>query len=96
MAERSNYAWRAQSLKWGYTIKDNLHCAFDNCEEYNPLLKFAAEIQNVKEPEIQNLKEPKPWTVYRCRRCEFLCYAENTQNTQNNFSVYKEKQNCCY
>eukprot|EP01125_Pyxidicula_operculata_P002656 TRINITY_DN124_c7_g1_i1.p1 TRINITY_DN124_c7_g1~~TRINITY_DN124_c7_g1_i1.p1 ORF type:complete len:2853 (+),score=800.21 TRINITY_DN124_c7_g1_i1:78-8636(+) len=75
IAERSNYAWKAQSIKWGFTIKDNVNSNFEGCEEYTPFLEYNVD--------VENQLDPKPWTVYRCRRCKFLCYAENTQNTQN-------------
>jgi len=64
--------WRATSIQWGYTFKDNIQSNFGCCEEYTPLLQLQTE-QRV------NI-EDKPWLVYRCRRCFFLCYAENIKN----------------
>jgi len=61
-----------QWIKWGHTTKDNLQGIFGACEEHTPLLGL---------PQDQQLKiEEKSWTVYRCRHCQFICYAENKKD----------------
>jgi len=68
----SNTKFRGTSILWGYTVKDNIQSDFAMCEEYTPLIELKAE---------QRIQiEYKPWTVYRCRKCLFLCYAENDKN----------------
>jgi len=67
----SELAWNIRYLLWGHSTKDYIQGIFDACEEHTPL--HALDAQD------RAKIEEKPWTVYKCRHCQFLCYAENTK-----------------
>jgi len=73
MAEKFKSSWRHQSLQWGRTIKDSVQTNFDYLEDY------------ALRPDVRNSVEEKPWKVFRCRRCLFLCYAENSLDVTDIF-----------
>jgi len=75
MTEKFKQSWRHQSLKWGRTIKDNVQTSFDYLEEYSSFPRDAQEFK----------VEEKPWRIFRCRRCLYLCYAENTHDSADMF-----------
>uniref|UniRef100_A0A6B2L470 Tyrosine-protein phosphatase domain-containing protein n=1 Tax=Arcella intermedia TaxID=1963864 RepID=A0A6B2L470_9EUKA len=56
------------NIKWGRTTKDNLQASFGACEEHTPYIGAGVVVQK------------KPWTVYKCRHCKFICYAENKKD----------------
>jgi len=58
--------WREQYLKWGFTTMENITGNFENCEEYIP---------PPPPKERQQFHTKKEWTVFKCRRCDFLTHA---------------------
>jgi len=80
----STTKWRGTSILWGYTVKDNIQSEFSMCEEYTPLSELKAE----QRAQI----EDKPWTVYRCRKCGFICYAKNSNEIALVTNFEREKE----
>jgi len=66
----------SSGLSWGHTTKDNVQgIPHQACEEHTPLLG--------QSPEQREKVQDKSWTVYRCRKCHFICYAENKKDQQS-------------
>jgi len=78
MTEKLKSSWRHASIKWGRTIKDNVQTSFDYLEDASSYHRITQEFKN-------SYIEEKPWKVFRCRRCMYLCYAENTQDPTDIF-----------
>jgi len=63
----------SSGLSWGYTTKSSVQgIPHPACEEYYPL-------QGLTVPD--KIQDKSIWTIFRCRKCHFICYAEN-KNSQ--------------